>query len=204
MVASTSAASESLTAGIVPAGAAAAGGSARNAAMAASRPPCSTQRSTSPAAAASGPLNARPLTISGKAASGPISRGSRCVPPQPGMMPSVTSGRPMRVLGWSVAIRYPQASAHSVPPPKQAPSITATVGTGSALMRSNSPCTVTFRRVAAAVSGSASSSPISAPAMKQPGFALRTRTSRTGLPPGGEIGFQRAHYPLQLRPTARR
>ena len=69
-----------------------------------------------------------------------------------------------------------------MPPPRQAPSITATVGTGSALIRSNSACTRTLSAVAAAASGSASNSPMSAPAMKQLGVALRTSTSRTGSP----------------------
>ena len=183
MADSTSAASESLTGGITSGGAARAGGSAHSSAMAASRPSRSTQRSTSPDAAASGPLSGRPLTNSGRAACGPIRRGSRWVPPQPGMMPSVTSGSPIWVLGWSVAIRWLQASANSVPPPRQAPSITATVGTGSAWKRSNSACTDTFRHFAASASGNASSSPMSAPAMKQSGLALRTRTSRTSCPP---------------------
>ena len=36
----------------------------------------------------------RPTTIIGSAASTPTTRGSRCVPPAPGRMPSLTSGSP--------------------------------------------------------------------------------------------------------------
>ena len=58
----------------------------------------------------------------------PISRGSRCVPPPPGIRPSVTSGKPKRADGTSAAIRRWQASASSKPPPSAVPFSAATNG----------------------------------------------------------------------------
>ena len=63
----------------------------------------------------------------------PTSRGSRWVPPAPGMTPSWTSGRPSRVSWSSLATRQWQASAHSSPPPRQAPWMAATTGFGKRL-----------------------------------------------------------------------
>ena len=59
----------------------------------------------------------------------PTSAGNRTVPPAPGMMPRVISGRPIRAS--SAAIRISQARANSSPPPSAYPSITAMVGMGS-------------------------------------------------------------------------
>mmetsp|Transcript_2204 Transcript_2204/g.5967 ORF Transcript_2204/g.5967 Transcript_2204/m.5967 type:complete len:201 (+) Transcript_2204:5283-5885(+) len=58
--------------------------------------------------------------------SNPISRGKRCVPPSPGMSPSLSSGRANDDLAEQT--RALQASASSSPPPKQTPSIAATTG----------------------------------------------------------------------------
>jgi hypothetical protein len=44
-------------------------------------------------------LMASPLTIMFSAASTPITRGRRCVPPAPGIRPSLTSGKAMEVPG---------------------------------------------------------------------------------------------------------
>ncbi|EQD63359.1 hypothetical protein B2A_02385 [mine drainage metagenome] len=52
------------------------------------------------------------------------------MPPQPGWMPSITSGKPMRVFGSLLATRYVHASASSLPPPMQCPWIAATLGQG--------------------------------------------------------------------------
>ena len=44
----------------------------------------------------------RPEVIISIAAFGPISRGSRCVPPVPGRMPINTSGSPTLALGTAI------------------------------------------------------------------------------------------------------
>ena len=50
--------------------------------------------STMPSDSASAADTTRPVALSSTAATMPASRGSRCVPPAPGTMPSLTSGRP--------------------------------------------------------------------------------------------------------------
>ena len=62
----------------------------------------------------------------GDRADTPTRRGTRCVPPAPGMMPSVTSGRPTTAPG--LAMRASQPSASSKPPPRAAPCSAATTG----------------------------------------------------------------------------
>ena len=47
----------------------------------------------------------RPVSIMSIALGEPTSRGNRALPPQPGKMPSFTSGRPMRVDGSLEATR---------------------------------------------------------------------------------------------------
>ena len=79
-------------------------------------------------AAAFGALSVDPSRIMRSACRKPTSRGSRCVPPQPGMSPSITSGKPILVCASSRAIRYRQASANSNPPPRHGPWMTTTVG----------------------------------------------------------------------------
>ena len=46
-----------------------------------------------------------PVSSRSSAAGAPVSRGSRLMPPQPGTMPSITSGRPSRVAGSSTTTR---------------------------------------------------------------------------------------------------
>jgi len=46
-----------------------------------------------------------PVSSRSSAAGAPVSRGSRLMPPQPGTMPSITSGRPRRVPGSSTTTR---------------------------------------------------------------------------------------------------
>ncbi len=58
----------------------------------------------------------------------PTSRGSRWVPPPPGMIPRFVSGWPSFAL--SPAIRMSQAMASSQPPPRQKPLIIAITGLG--------------------------------------------------------------------------
>ncbi len=50
-------------------------------------------------------LSRLPSRITRKARSRPMTRGKRCVPPQPGSRPSSTSGRPSCVLGLSKTSR---------------------------------------------------------------------------------------------------
>ena len=67
----------------------------------------------------------------------PTTRGSRCVPPAPGVTARRTSGRPSRAR--SEAIRRSQHSASSSPPPSALPSIAAMVGIGSSASRRATP-----------------------------------------------------------------
>ena len=64
-----------------------------------------TDASTSPVFFARRASTERPVIIMSSAACGPISFGSRSTPPQPGRMPSITSGSAKRVPGSSTAIR---------------------------------------------------------------------------------------------------
>src|SRR5436190_484595 len=95
--------------------------------------------------------------MSEMALASPVSRGRSCVPPAPGMMPSVTSGSPTTAS--AAAMRASQPSAISKPPPNAAPEIAAITGFGHCSM-------------AAMISGTCGSrsgfpnSRMSAPAMK--------------------------------------
>jgi hypothetical protein len=64
-----------------------------------------THSSAKPSCFARFAFSARPLSIMSSAAAGPITCGRRSMPPQPGTMPSMTSGRAMRVPGSSTAMR---------------------------------------------------------------------------------------------------
>ena len=55
-----------------------------------------------------------------------MARGSRRVPPAPGMMAQRTSGRPN--VAWGTATRRSQHSASSMPPARQKPLMAAIVG----------------------------------------------------------------------------
>src|SRR5690606_30362842 len=87
-----------------------------------------TTSSTSPRRRARWASTVLPVRTRSSAGAMPIRRGRRCVPPPAGITPSCTSGWPRRVFEWSVAIRYEQASASSLPPPRHAPWIAATTG----------------------------------------------------------------------------
>ncbi len=125
-----------------------------------------THSSASPSRFARRASMVRPLSSRSSAAGAPMSRGSRRMPPQPGTMPSITSGSPSRVPGSSTTIRYRHASASSSPPPRQKPRTSATVGYGTAASRSN--VSHPRRTMATAPSASCTSrnSSTSAPAMK--------------------------------------
>ena len=87
----------------------------------------SLSRSTSPISAARGAATGLPEVTRPTASDIGTSRGRRTVPPEPGMMPSVTSGSPS--LASRAAIRPWQAMASSSPPPSAVPWIAATQGT---------------------------------------------------------------------------
>ena len=95
--------------------------------------PAGTTSFTRPIRSASSAVRTRPVRISSFARARPTIRGSRCVPPAPGMTARRTSGRPSRAR--SDATRMSQQSASSRPPPSALPSIAAIVGMGSAASR---------------------------------------------------------------------
>ena len=75
-----------------------------------------TTRLTRPISLASPALTRRPVKINSLASAGPIRRGRRWVPPMPGSIPRLTSGKPK--VAFSAAILMSQASATSHPPPR--------------------------------------------------------------------------------------
>ena len=119
-----------------------------------------------------------PVRIMSSAAASPTRRGRRCVPPAPGMSPSCTSGSASTVFGLSVAMRYANAIADSSPPPTHAPLIAATIGLPRS-RRSIIACPSRDRRSASVAVRSATSSSMSAPAMKLSGLPLIITTART-------------------------
>ncbi len=68
----------------------------------------------------------------------PTRRGRRCVPPKPGMMPSLISGWPK--IAERAAMRTSQAIASSQPPPKARPLTAAIVAMPSEPSSRNSAC----------------------------------------------------------------
>ena len=111
------------------------GFAAMNARAFASASAPSSARSTSPCAAASCGAICLPSASIGSAPCRPSMRTMRTTPPAPGSSPSCTSGRPSLVRGSFTAMRAWQASASSNPPPRAAPSISATTGLPSFSIR---------------------------------------------------------------------
>ncbi len=74
----------------------------------------------------------RPVKMNSLARFSPMSRGSTCVPPQPGMTPTRISGWPN--LAVSAAIARSVASTSSQPPPRARPLTEAMTGLGSSRM----------------------------------------------------------------------
>ncbi len=112
-------------------------------------------------------------TISFTAWAGPISCGASWVPPQPGMIPRKTSGKPK----WRTEVeivRAEQCSEISSPPPRQAPLIAATVGYGSVRMRAKRSCPARLPSIAVSRSRTFGNSVMSAPAAKTNGFPVST------------------------------
>lgn len=65
------------------------------------------------------PCSGADVSIISHALGTPTTRGRRCVPPKPGMMPSCNSGRP--ILAQGVPTRALQAKETSQPPPRHNP-----------------------------------------------------------------------------------
>ena len=106
-----------------------------------------------------------------------ISRATRCVPPPPGNSPTLISGSPTRVLGWSEAMRWWQASDSSKAPPRQSPWIAAAKG----LRRSPT----------AGTAGSAGASPRGSGASPPPRPARPSSARRPGRGPEAWSGRRR-------------
>ena len=85
----------------------------------------------------------RPVKMSSFAREGPTSRGSRWVPPAPGMMPSRISGWPSLAL--SPATRRSQHRASSQPPPSAKPVTAAMTGLGMRATAVNADCSAAER-----------------------------------------------------------
>ena len=129
----------------------------------------SASASTSPASCAAAARRLRPSGIIARAAPMPTRRGRRCVPPDPGTTPRITSGSPS--CADLSAMRQRQASASSSPPPRQAPRMAASTGN-----RDDSMAATTCGRVGSV--GAALNSPASAPAAKmRPAPARMIRSS---------------------------
>ena len=85
-----------------------------------------TTRATSPDFSASAASIMRPVKIISIALALPTARVSRCVPPIPGMTPSLISGWPNLAL--SAAMMTSHCMASSQPPPSAKPATAATIG----------------------------------------------------------------------------
>ena len=94
------------------------------------RRPARPRALTRPSSSARSALTSFPSSSSSAAAVQPARRGSRWVPPPPGISPSVTSGTPKRARG-SATIRS-QTSMNSKPPPTALAWTAATTGWSSA------------------------------------------------------------------------
>ena len=127
------------------------------------------RRSTMPRFLAARALNRRPVRIASSASAGPIRRGRRVEPPHAGRMPSMVSGRPMRVEGASAATIRSQASASSYAPPGTGPPTAATVRGLSLAMRLNRACPARTLRDTSAGSSTSAIASTSAPAAKLSG-----------------------------------
>ena len=163
----------------------ASGGMARSAApsssAASSGPSAGTTRLTRPIASASRAVIVRPVRISSIARALPIARVSRCVPPAPGMTPSLISGWPNRAS--SPATIMSQVIASSQPPPRANPRTAAISGMRVAAIRSQAANRSSTRRVTGVWRAS---SRMSAP-------AANARVARAGQDdgPAGRVGVER-------------
>src|SRR5579885_3269219 len=93
-----------------------------------------TTRETRPLRSASAAAIMRPVSTMSMAFALPTKRVRRCVPPEPGMTPSVISGWPN--LAVSAAMTVSHIMATSQPPPSAKPATAATIGLRQVLIRS--------------------------------------------------------------------
>ena len=94
-----------------------------------------TTRATRLARSASVASIMRPVRHISMALALPIWRISRCVPPDPGMTPSLISGWPNLAVSAAMAISHIMASSH--PPPRAKPATAATTGLRTRATRSH-------------------------------------------------------------------
>ncbi len=128
------------------------------------------QKSTTPNFFAALALNVLPDKMIPQA-DAPINLGKRIVPPQPGWIPNITSGKPRRVALSSMAMRKLQANASSRPPPRQKPLINATLGRRKLSSLASTNCPRRMNENACSVLSISENCLISAPAIKPDAFA---------------------------------
>ena len=109
------------------------------------------------------------------ALAGPTSRGSRWVPPKPGMIPRLISGWPKEAE--NAARRTSHAIASSQPPPSASPLTAAIVIVRERSQDRNSPCARSSRSLPAAASIFVNAR-MSAPAQNSAGFGEATIIAR--------------------------
>ena len=124
-------------------------------------------------ALASSALMTFAVRMSSMALETPTMRGSRWVPPNPGVMPRPTSGWPN--LAFSLARRMSQAMDSSQPPPRAKPLTAAMTGLlmFSSLRKTFPPCTPNFLP---STEEKPFISPMSAPATKDRPAPVRITT----------------------------
>ncbi len=135
-------------------------------------------------------------TMNVTAVCGPTSRGTSCVPPQPGMIPRKHSG----AAKWRTAVeivRASQWSAISTPPPTHAPLIAATVGYGSAAIRPKRTCPASLPSAASSRVARSGNSEMSAPAAKTNGLPVSTSACQS---PSSSPGRSASSDSIAARP----
>src|SRR3954470_2259665 len=135
-----------------------------------------TTRLTRPNSNASSAPIGSPIMFISTALFSPTRRGRRCVPPKPGMMPSLISGWP-KIADWA-AMRTSQAIASSQPPPKARPLTAAIVATPLVSSSRKSAC-AWWRSWAPPASSSVVKALMSAPAENRNGLEEAMTRART-------------------------
>ena len=135
-----------------------------------------TTRSTRPMRNASAAGTRMPVRIISSALPRPTRRGSRCVPPPPGMMARLISVSPS--CASSAAIRISQARASSSPPPSAKPRMAAMMAWGQCSISARKSRRLRASRKWVGV-GDSRNSRMSAPAQKALSPAPVTTTALT-------------------------
>lgn len=116
---------------------------------------------------------------------------TRCMPPEPGIRPSVTSGRPTRAD--SGATRPWQASAHSSPPPSATPAMAATGGLALSSLQAMTAGRIgscNWRGVPDSVASAPAEKPLALPVSataRTDGFACAASSSATIFAPSAAL-----------------